>query len=322
MIIRYLHFTFTLQADEEIILPAYKGSALRGGFGSIFKKIVCVTKKESCSNCILKAQCAYSYVFETSPPGGTDLMAMGKYEAIPRPFVIEPPEDARRSYRDGEEINFNLILIGRAIHYLPYFIIVFDEFGRMGIGKYKGKFHLKEIHNRKRLIYSEKEKNLKLIDPEVIEIPEEFALSEEFSHEMDLTVDFFTPVRIKHQRDLVADLEFHVLIRSILRRLCLLSYFHGEMKEPAWKQKEIIEAAKEVRIKRKSLRWYDWERYSGRQKTKMMLGGLVGQISYEGKIGPFLPFLRATEIFHVGKGTAFGLGKYRILNGRQATIES
>jgi hypothetical protein len=63
---------------------------------------------------------------------------------------------------------------------------------------------------------------------------------------------------------------------------------------------------------RNSLRRWDWERYSSRQKTRMKMGGLMGEITYGGPVAAFEPFLRAGEILHVGKGTSFGLGKYEI----------
>lgn len=313
MILKFLSLAFVLEAETKVILPAYKGSAFRGGFGSIFKKIVCVLKREECPGCLLKDQCAYFYIFETSPPQFTKLMNMEKYEAIPRPFVIEPPVEIGGFYEQGQTIKFNLIIIGRAIDYLPYFIIVFDELGRIGLGKGRGKYSLKEVWRQDQLIYSVKTKKLKIVDPEMLETSEKFNFNGEPFPEIFLDIEFITPTRIKYQRNLVVNLEFHILIRNILRRLCLLSYFHEEMIEPRWNHKLIIEKAKEVKIEEKSLRWLDWERYSGRQKTWMKLGGLVGNVVYKGKIEPFLPLLKAGEILHVGKGTAFGLGKYKIL---------
>jgi len=61
------------------------------------------------------------------------------------------------------------------------------------------------------------------------------------------------------------------------------------------------------------LRWYEWERYSGRQETRIKMGGFVGDITFEGFIEPFMPLIKTGELLHVGKGTAFGLGKYRIV---------
>jgi hypothetical protein len=80
---------FTLKALEPLILPPYKGSTLRGGFGAAFRRIVCVIRDKECSDCLLKGKCVYSYIFETPPPADTAVMR--KYEAAPHPFVIEPP---------------------------------------------------------------------------------------------------------------------------------------------------------------------------------------------------------------------------------------
>ncbi|GAB5046633.1 hypothetical protein TdN_10250 [Thermodesulfovibrio sp. TK110] len=77
--------------------------------------------------------------------------------------------------------------------------------------------------------------------------------------------------------------------------------------------KEFINKALEVKVKDSKLRWFDWERYSYRQNRRMILGGLIGTITFEGNIGPFLSILKAGEIFHCGKNTSFGLGKYRII---------
>jgi CRISPR/Cas system endoribonuclease Cas6 (RAMP superfamily) len=60
------------------------------------------------------------------------------------------------------------------------------------------------------------------------------------------------------------------------------------------------------------LRWVDWERYSARQDTRMTLGGFMGTATFAGELDVFMPLLRLGEVVHVGKGTAFGLGKYRL----------
>jgi CRISPR/Cas system endoribonuclease Cas6 (RAMP superfamily) len=103
-------------------------------------------------------------------------------------------------------------------------------------------------------------------------------------------------------------------IRNLLRRLSLLYYFHCGGDPSEWDFKGIIEKAKEIKVIKKGLRWYDWERYSGRQDTRMKMGGFVGEITFGGDIRPFMPLIRAGEVLHVGKGTAFGLGKYKIMD--------
>lgn len=88
---------------------------------------------------------------------------------------------------------------------------------------------------------------------------------------------------------------------------------HPFIIDPAqWDFKGFIDKAKDITIKNKDLRWYNWQRYSGRQEQKINMGGFVGDITYEGNPLPFLSLPKAGEILHVGKGATFGLGRYEM----------
>ncbi|MBI5601970.1 MAG: hypothetical protein HY879_01300, partial [Deltaproteobacteria bacterium] len=50
-------FQFLLQARDPLVLPAYKGSTLRGGFGHAFKRVVCALRNQDCPDCLLKEKC-------------------------------------------------------------------------------------------------------------------------------------------------------------------------------------------------------------------------------------------------------------------------
>jgi CRISPR-associated endoribonuclease Cas6 len=324
--IKTASFKFGLKALEPIILPSYKGSTLRGGFGYSFKRVVCAIKDRECSDCLLKEKCVYSYVFETPPPSDTKIMR--KYKSAPHPFIIEPPSEKRRGFKPGDEINFRLTLIGRAIDYLPYFIYTFDELGRIGIGKGRAKYELENVMFDGKKIYDSDSKTLKSFNPLSLSLtvnkshlerslsnypPLEKGGEGGFDKSSGiLNLSFLTPTRILYDGHLTLDLEFHILIRNLLRRLSLLYYFHCGGDPSEWDFNGLIEKAKEVRVKKRNLRWYDWERYSGRQETRIKMGGFVGEITFEGNIEPFMSILKAGEVLHVGKGTGFGLGKYEV----------
>ncbi len=311
----YQKFEFNVRPQETLILPSYKGSTLRGGFGNAFKRIVCAVRNKECTECILREKCIYSYVFETPPP--PDAKMMRKYRSAPHPFIIEPPPGTRRGYTPEDRLTFGLILLGRAIDYLPYFIYTFDELGKMGIGKGRGKYRLETVtactsgKDQERVIYSSDTKTLKPVTSSFITLAPGLP-GKEPDNSTPLTLNFLTPTRIIYNKHLVLDLEFHILIRNLLRRLSLLYYFHCGEDPSAWDFKGIIERAEGVKVKERNLKWYDWERYSSRQETKMKMGGFVGEISFEGDTGLFMDIIRAGEVLHVGKGTGFGLGKYDV----------
>lgn len=310
MIIDYQKYTFLLKPLEPIFLPAYKGSTFRGGFGVAFKKVVCVFRQKECRNCTLNKECPYFYIFETAGLDNDRLFPGEKYEAIPHPFVLEPPLEDKEIYQPDDLISFDLILIGKALKYVLYFIMAFEYLGEIGIGRGRGKFKLVEVKCGSEKIYSGEERTLTTIKSAKAEIPEEF--DSETHLKQSVVLDCLTPIRIKHARDFVSLIEFYVLVTNLLRRMALLNFYHGSRNKPVWDHKKWIGSAKNVIIKESSLRWVDWERYSHRQKAKMKLGGVLGRVVYEGDIKKFLPLVQAGEIFHVGKGTSFGLGQYKI----------
>ncbi len=309
---KFAQFKFLLRALGNIVLPPYKGSTLRGAFGNAFKKVVCITRQTACITCLLKNRCVYSYVFETPPP--PDSSKMKKYPFAPHPFVIVPPLEEKRKYDTGETLCFKLVLIGKSIDFLPYFIYTFDELGKKGIGKGRGRYQLEEVktflHEKaEETIYSNKDKVLHS-NFRTVQISD-FASFQISPHTLHL--NFITPIRLKFDERLIPTLEFHILFRNLLRRISLLSYFHCD-KELNIDFKGLIEKSKRVEVKNSNLRWFDWERYSNRQKTSMMMGGLIGSILFGGNFSEFLPYIYLGEYIHVGKGTSFGLGKYKILN--------
>lgn len=309
MQIEYSSFSFRLTATEPVILPSYKGATLRGGFGNAFRRVVCALKRNDCEGCLLNKTCVYAYIFETAPHQGSD--ALRNYRAVPHPFILEPPLETKQEYATGEAICFGLILVGRAAEYLPYFIYSFAELGKVGLGRGRGKFELTGVRNTGdgKPVYSSSSGAINGFERRCLDIPDELVKDEATE---ELTVNFLTPARLMHEGRLASEIEFATLLRQLLRRLSNLSYFHCSNSKSSLDFRAAIAMAGEVNIKTNKLGWYDWERYSARQDTRMKMGGVVGTVTYSGNIAPFLPFLRAGQILHVGKGTSFGLGKYQI----------
>jgi CRISPR-associated endoribonuclease Cas6 len=312
--ISFASFVFHLRATTELLLPPYKGSTLRGAFGTVFKETVCVVEHRDCDRCILKLKCAYPYIFDTPVPEGS--ARMRRYERAPHPFVIDPPLDTITRYEHGSSLSFGLTLIGKAIDYLPYFIYAFERMGKdRGIGKGRsfgnGRFAVERVDwvdrdGTEKPVYDGERKVLSNSFP-----PLTIRHLPHTDNSKLVTVHYLTPTRITFDHQLHTYPEFHVVIRNLLRRLSNLAYFHcGE--ELKLDFKGIIDSAKQVETKDGQVQWRDWERYSARQDTKMKMGGFVGEVEYSGEISGFVPLLKLGEKVHVGKATGFGLGRYQV----------
>lgn len=306
-------FHFILRAKEPIFLPPYKGSALRGGFGNSFRKVCCVVRNQECQSCSLNQSCAYAYIFET--PRLENMPTQHQATNMPHPFVIEPPETGQREFNAGDELTFGLVLIGKSIQYLPYFVFAFDQLGRMGLGKGRGKFDLTAVYaiddwhrEQKTQVYDSK---TQILNGNFREWRFEDLLSAIPQNNPDkIQLRFVTPTRILQQNKLTHRLPFELFARTVLRRISLLGRIHcGSDWELPYK--EILNQADQtVQLTQSDLTWVDWERYSARQDRRMNLGGFVGGVTYEGNLMPFLSLIALGEFVHIGKNTSFGLGKY------------
>jgi len=304
-------FRFYFDPLEEIHLPPYKGSTFRGGFGTVFKKVVCVNREEECKNCLLNARCPYCYVFETPRDEETDFISTH----LPHPYVLEPPLENKCLYLPGEVFSINLILFGKAIDYLPYFLFVMEELGRNGIGKGRGRFLLQRVENlshpsdvQGRTVFEAKSRRIfgEILIRTFLDISNEVPSNTG----QTLILHFLTPCRITYKNRLATpcDFNFLVLMKNLLRRIHLLGVHGGSGMRIDYET--LLAQAEDVRIEENGLCWYDWERYSARQQSRMKFGGFKGKVAFKGEISPFLPYIKWGEYLHIGKETSFGLGKY------------
>ena len=305
---RYGKYTFACTLTSDAQLPIFKGSTFRGVFGRAFKDVVCALKRRECPECLLNSQCIYVKVFE--PAANPRQKKSARISAPPNPFVIEPPLTDQTEYHAGDSLEFSLILFGKANDCLPYFIYAIDRMGAIGIGRKingkRGRFTLESVLWDNVRIYTSETKQMSAIN----------ALPEIGIHTLQtrqkvvssIKIVFETPLRIKYNNKLKADLPFHILTRAMLRRASALLFIYGDG-EPDIDFTGLIKQAETVAIKESNLNWHDWRRYSFRQKDNMFLGGLIGSITYSGDIAPFLSLIDFCEKTHVGKQTAFGLGK-------------
>jgi len=301
-------YRITIAAGKQgLLLPPYKGATFRGGFGQVFRRIACAVREQDCRSCRLKTQCPYAYIFETSPPENSE--ALSKYESIPRPFLLEPPAERKTVYAPGETVDFHLLLIGRAIQYLPYFIVVFREMGESGLGRGRRTFMLTEVAALGRQetvqIYSSQTNTIYNADPPVISFPQHL------SPISQIQVNFTTPVRLVDEGVHPTVPEFHVFFRQIMRRISALAYFHHDRRLEA-DYAGLAARSRQISLSANKTYWQELERYSRRQDRRISMGGLVGTATYQGNLTEFMPWLALGEQVHVGKNTVFGLGKYNL----------
>ncbi len=110
----FAYLTINLHVITEIRLPYFKGALLRGSFGKILRRLVCMHNHDSCQNCFVRFKCPYAYIFESLSSGRNNHMHSSH---DPHPFIIEPPLDDKHVYRAGDSMSLGLLLIGDGVDY-------------------------------------------------------------------------------------------------------------------------------------------------------------------------------------------------------------
>jgi hypothetical protein len=308
-------YQFRLTATSKIKLPPFAGSILRGAFSAIFKKKTCTkTEKNSCFKCENQQDCIFFQIFENSDEFSS--LQLSRFKTPPKPFIFEfPTNSVSQVYAKDQEILCNLLLIGRAIKELPLFVATFREVGQQGIGNGSGTFLLKEVHGQhiltdeKQLVYSDAsgvfiERDL------IFQLNDLLQLHQTPRKNLKkIRIEFLTPTRIKSSGSFGNPLNFKVLIQTLLTRISNIAYSYCDQTQ-LLNFRNLVNLAQKVEVVTENKPGREGHRFTEPTNLEMFLGGYVGEIIYSGEMAPFWPWLKAGEVIHLGKNSAFGLGQY------------
>ena len=310
---------FTCQVQTPILLNEHQGSAIRGALFHALRNQFCFNKKaKDCGECAVWATCPICFLVATRNPNserGVD---------VPRPYIIEPPLDGKISYQPGETLEFGLTMFAQALNLFPYLVLGSKALEQGGLGKKlrredgrwrRGTFAVREIGALNRLS-GERQPVLRAGDA-MVSVPDlpvtneqVQALAAQLPRER-ITLVFKTPTRIIEQSKLQHRPTFRPLIQRLHQRLRDLT---REFTDATWELdlRQVMAEAEAVQAAEDQTRWVELDSFSTRRSTSTPMGGLVGQVTFEGDLEPFLPWLVWGEVVHVGKDAVKGNGGYEI----------
>ncbi|MGH7856945.1 MAG: CRISPR system precrRNA processing endoribonuclease RAMP protein Cas6, partial [Candidatus Binatia bacterium] len=306
------------RALEDQRLPPFLGSALHGAFGRALKDAVCVApEREACPGCSLFASCAYPLLFETPAPASGPLEEAGVRDQAPRPVAVAPepgwtrPSGKPVEVKTGEMIPLHVVLIGRAIAYLPAVLQALCGSAERGFG-------VAERARRARLsldIVATQDGSHKVYERGhgYLGAPPLENASESSAGGDAVTLEIVTPIRLKEDGRLSGTITPRLFFRTLARRANALSILFGNGRA-AVDEDETDAQAREIKVVRASLRRVHVRRYSARQSRRMEWPGLMGRVEWKGEaLASLWPLLSFGEAVQIGKGTALGFGRYRVV---------
>ncbi len=304
---------YRLRAEvlEPLTLPPFAGSLLRGQWGAALRSLTCTTGASRCTGCPHAGACVYSTVFDGSLPAEAPHQHKG-FSQVPNAYVIRPPQGGR-TLQPGEQLEFDLVLLGHAVDQLPTLAAAWHMALAQGLGPHRAKARLVHI-----AALGEAD------TPHTLWTPA--AGSHLPPHQARLqvpiaawqgdacTIQLPTPLRLQHQNSLVgvSGLTAPVFLGALGRRIGLLLEMHTPATGVLAAATALPALAAQVRLEA-SVRWHDWQRYSARQQQAMTLGGLVGHVTLHTSSAAVAqalwPWLWLGQWLHAGKNATMGLGQ-------------
>lgn len=303
-------YRFECVATDEVRMPFYSGSALRGAFGYMLRKVTCMTKQPVCDGCPLRRTCPYGQVFEPEAQTGSTLTA----DQTPPAYILEPLPIGQRDLLQDECFSFNLVLIGEARNQLALLIYVWEQVLAQGLRKPAGKARLLRVDWQKDVDQYET-----IYQPGKALIPHSaHVLVPPIPDDTYLNIEFLTPSRIRSEGSRLGKTQIQPadMLKALNRRYRILfrQYLLPDLPILPVQQVELHHDYRE-------LHWLDWTRYSSRQEQEMTLGGLVGFWQWSlSDVADWWPLLFIGQWLHVGKNAAFGMGHYQLSTSSVAKL--
>lgn len=210
----------------------------------------------------------------------------------------------------GDLLRTSLHLWGESPRYLPVIIKALQRLEREGIGKGRRKIRLSQIVDGHSSTPIYKNGNLDLSS--LRKQPLNLSIKKNSAPAV-LRVDFEAPLKLQHRGEALHAFDFGELVFAAADRLWIIAHLHGA----PWLApgaRALVQQGRESEIEliEDKTTFVSFSRFSHRQNRRHELSGVVGHMVFAGPLTPFMPLLKAGQLFHLGKGTNFGLGAIKI----------
>lgn len=297
-----VRYRFAFQLQDDLYLPPYAGSTLRGVLGHALRRTACMTRQKDCHGCPLLQTCPYSTIFAT--PSNT-LLNKSQQSSPPQPYIIEACSDGIRYYAADSLYHFDLVLVGQARFQLPMIAYAFNQAFERGITQQRSRGRLENIavetqNGQWQNIYQ---------DQRIIPHTNHITLPQSYVDHTEIT--FHTPLRIQQHNSVlgIERINADIMLRQLLRRISTMALLHWQKIDADFNR--LIRQTEQVSEFR-CLQWQDWTRYSNRQQKEMTLGGLIGTWQLNQLPLEYAQLLHIGQWLHIGKETVFGHGRYSV----------
>jgi hypothetical protein len=304
MNLSYKKIRFVISLTKKVRFPAPVPFLFRSIIGFQLRKMCCIAHNNVCADCMFNATCIYGLTFESIVPKSN--AALSGRDRISHPIIISAEEFMGK---EGDSVILNIIFLGPAVPYVPYYYYALKKGGELGITKERVPYQINDIVEfpntaKEHSVKTNEEQIDTRMEPELWEFDPKIVTK----IQKKCKITLLSPLRIKAEGHYVRQLvdgEFAMCLHRRAQVLCS-QYGRNDLTGDYQFSGNWV-------IAEQNLKWRDYVHYSARQKKAMRLGGLMGDFTVSGDFSSYeYAILQFAELFHGGKNTNFGLGKMKI----------
>jgi len=276
----FYRLRFRFRAAGELHFPAYKsGNIVRGAFGSIFRKLVCMPSCREAKTCEVHSTSPYALVFEPQAARGEGPSGLADW---PRPFVFRAAHLDGSTVRAGEAFHFDIHLFDVRNPALAYFVLSFAQLAREGLGPGRRRAELAAVGQ----LNLEGVTVATIFDGERFQMrdlaaPSALSMSEARVPVQRVRIQFVTPTELKSGHQVADRPEFVILFGRLRDRISTLRTLYG-MGPLDIDFRAMGERAAAVKMVQCQLQKTEVDRLSSRTGQRHFLGGFVARSSMKG----------------------------------------
>jgi len=249
------------------------------------------------------------------PPDPQDPLLKKRFKTPAPGFVLAPDPARQGLLQPQEQVILPVFLLGSAVRKANHFAILLEQLGQLGIYHGTGQFRIAAIEgesaaSQRSMIWQQGEPLAELSVP-ANDLHWWLELQPVSRSKIELEI--LSPMRLLHQGKPLFQAGFSDFFSFLLRRVTAMLAWHGGI-EPVEDPVGLLNLAAQVETVSGRLKWTDWRRLTGDFRHQD-LGGLLGKLQLAGPALVEIDWLlQLGSLFQVGKGAAFGAGRYRLRN--------
>lgn len=295
-----VNLVITVQTDSADRLQRFLAT-LGKEYSEVFRNIVCRWPARVCDLCSCRESCAWFLVFGQEL--AVDPVALKRHQKPPLPFMFSFPI-INPSVENNMVLKCGLVVIGRAIHHLDVFVEAFAEF--MTSDACPVRTEVIRVASRD---YQGTERPLGsgsgiLRSDDLVVLSAEGLLESRPWECNGLGIRLLSPLRLIEEGRPLVRFDFGRFARSVMRRVSALAYYYGEY--------EFDCDFKELARQAEAIIGVD-DHFCQTTSANRRMAGMTGHGIFRGDFSGLMPFLVLGTYVHVGKGAAFGMGRYELI---------